>query len=166
MADVRRVRTLELDEDLGFQRSEWRASRLTLAGLLSVMLAAGLGLFGNGPLSRARAGDPTGALWVDYDRFVRSQAATRLSIHARPNAHGSVHFTVSRSFLDAYRVMQVTPNPDSARVVPEGVEYRIGADPSGGGPVIFDVQPVQRWLVQGEIRSPQGSVRLRQFIYP
>ena len=70
MAEMKH-RGLQIDENLQFQQREWRTSRAAWIVLLLTMAAMALGLFGNGPLSEARAGEPGDALWVEYSRFGR-----------------------------------------------------------------------------------------------
>jgi hypothetical protein len=166
MTDAARDAALELEEDLSFEQSEWRRARLLWFILLAVMGATGLGLFGNGFLSQTRAGDLAGPLWVEYSRVARFGSPVRLEVHARSQPDGSVQFTVGGSLLQALQIEQVTPPPSSARIVEEGVEYRFEAGTSGTGRVIFEMQPAARWNVDGEIRSPDATVRLRQFVLP
>lgn len=166
MAEVKRSGTLELDEDLVFQRRQWRASQILWMVLVGTMIATALGLFGNGPLSRARAGAPDGLLQVEYERVVRFGASVRLVVRARPRPDGAVQFTIDQSLLDAFRVQDVTPQPSAAALVDGGVEYRFQANTSAPPVIVFEMQPAALWSVQGEIRSPAGAVQLRQFILP
>lgn len=55
MEPIRRVGELEIEEDLDFQRRMWRLQQIGWALLVLVVVAALLGLFGKGPLSRAVA---------------------------------------------------------------------------------------------------------------
>jgi len=159
-------RTLQIEESPRFQEREWQATRVTWILLLLVMLATGLGFFGNGPLSAARAGQSDGPLWVEYARFGRYGATVRLTVHARSQADGVVRVTVGRSLLEAFRIEQITPQPGAGRFTEDGVEYRIDAGRQGHTPIIFELQPVRRWLVQGAIQSAGRTVHFTQFIYP
>ena len=76
-----RVGDLELDQDLGFQRREWSLQRIGWWALTGFVVVASLGLFGGGPLSRGRVGDPGAAVWIEYERFVRVGARARLYVH-------------------------------------------------------------------------------------
>jgi hypothetical protein len=166
MPEVKRFGTLELAEDLAFQQRQWRASQMLWLLLVATMIATVLGVFGNGVLSRARAGAAQGSLQVEYERIVRFGASVRLVVHADPRPDGSVQFTIDRSLLDAFRVQDVTPQPSAAALVDGGVEYRFEANTSAPSAIVFEMQPAARWSVQGWIRSPGGAVRLRQFILP
>jgi hypothetical protein len=157
---------LEVGEDLAFQRWQWRAAQILWAALLAVMAATVLGVFGGGPLSRARAGDAGAPLFVDYERLARFGASMRLVVHARPQPDGDIRFTIDRSILDAFVILHVTPPPASTVVAGSGVEYRFRTGTNGPAAVIVEVQPATRWGVEGAIASPDASVRLRSFIFP
>jgi hypothetical protein len=166
MAEVTRPDGLELDEDLPFQKRQWRASRMLWLVLVALMAATALGVFGNGPLSRAEAGDPDGPLHVEYERVARFGASVRLVVRTRPQADGTVQFRIDRSLLDAFRVQDVTPPPSAAALADDGVESRFQAHTPRTLAIVFEMQPAARWSVQGRIQSPDGAVRLRQFILP
>jgi hypothetical protein len=166
MAQVRRVGSLEVEEDLDFQSRQWPASRALWAVLLALMLATVLGVFGSDPLSRQHAGAPDAPLRVEYERVARFGSSVRLVVHARPQPDGDVRFALARSLLDAFRVRHVTPAPSSSAIVERGVEYRFRAGRSGTATVIFEMQPAIRWSVHGQIESPDGAVHFSQFILP
>jgi len=166
MAEVRRAGTLELQEDTSFQFWQWRAAQALWLVLLGIMLATALGAFGSGPLSRARAAAPGGALAVEYERVARFGASIRLVVHARPQPDGAVRFTVGRALLDGMRVQHVTPAPAATSIVDDGVEYRFEMGEPRIATVLFELQPATRWTVEGEIRSRDGAVQLQQLILP
>lgn len=166
MAEVKRFGTLELEEDLSFQRRQWRASQVLWMVLVGTMIATALGVFGNGPLSSARAGAPDGPLRVEYERVVRFGASVRLVVRARPRPDGAVQFTIDQSLLQAFRVQDVTPPPSATALGDGSVEYRFQANTSAPSTIVFEMQPAALWSVHGQIRSPDGAVQLRQFILP
>ena len=166
MAELKRRKSLDLDEHLPFQRREWRASRLLWILLLLTMLATALGVFGNGPLSHARAEASNGGLSVQYDRFGRFGAAMRMTVSAPAPASGPTEMEISRSLLDAFQVTEIAPAPAAQELTDEAVRYRFDADPDSRTSIIFDIQPQRRWMLKGFIRSAGETVVLRQFIYP
>jgi hypothetical protein len=68
---------MEIETDLEFQRRVWRVPRVGWLIIGAAVVAALLGLFGTGPLSRASTDG--GGLTVEYDRFAR-----REQTHAAP----------------------------------------------------------------------------------
>jgi len=165
MTQLKRIGSLDLDEDLRAQEIEWRAGSILWIVLLATMIATGIGVFGNGWLSRTRAGEGS-ALSVEYDRFLRFGSTRRVTVRARAAADGSLRVTLGQGLLEAQQVIGVTPEPASATLLADGVEYRFDARSDETSSVAFDLQPVRRWMVEGEIRARDAAVRLRQFVYP
>lgn len=105
--------TLQLEQDLGFQR---RAAALQRAGrvLLVLGLLAGLaGVFGTGPLSHASASAPGRAFSVDYDRVLRSEQSSSLEVSPQLHSKGAGSVSLSESYLNSVDLSDVTPQPDS-----------------------------------------------------
>jgi hypothetical protein len=105
-------RSLEIDEDIEFQRKEWFAQRVGIALLSLFVLGALLGLTGvGGPLSRAEAGDRSGAIHAEYERFVRRGAMSTMTLHLRSNATSDVRFWVSAPYFEHVRIESIVPEP-------------------------------------------------------
>ncbi len=69
----RKDRTLDIDEDLNFQKREWFFQRVGIGILFLFVLAALLGFTGmGGPVSHGEAGERGGPVFVEFERFVRS----------------------------------------------------------------------------------------------
>src|SRR4051794_40698086 len=106
MSPVPRVRDLEIEQDLAYQRREWAFERVgwLLLGLL--LLAALVGLLGRGPLSNTTAGDPGGPLRVEYQRFLRHRSTSTLRVHLGPNAArgNEAHLWLDREYLEGMEV--------------------------------------------------------------
>jgi hypothetical protein len=115
-----RDRIEQLDDDLPYQRREWRAQRFGWWALTVFVAAAALGVFGGGPLSRATAASADGGLRLDYDRFVRSGAPARMLVHVAgspaPDPGRALHLEFSRDFIDAIgsSVSPRSPRPSSS----------------------------------------------------
>ena len=117
-------RTLEIEEDINFQRKEWAFQRIGVAVLFLLVLAALLGLTGmGGPASHAEAGERGGPLFVEYERFVRRGAKARMTLHFRSDPPGFIQFWVSAPYLDDVIVNSVAPIPQTVTV--ESVTARV-----------------------------------------
>jgi len=105
-------RSLEIDDDIEFQRKEWIAQRVGI-GLLSLfVLGALLGLTGvGGPLSHGEAGDRNGAIHVEYERYVRRGAMSTITLHLRGNPTNDVQFWVSAPYFEHVRIETIVPEP-------------------------------------------------------
>jgi hypothetical protein len=70
---------LQIDEDLAFQRREWKIQRVGWGAMALVIIAALLGVFGTGPLSNATL--EREGLRLEYERFCRFAAANGYRFH-------------------------------------------------------------------------------------
>lgn len=170
MTELRRVGELELGEDVGFQRKEWRFERVGWALMALVLAAALLGLLGPGPLSSATAGKEGGALWANYDRFAHRSALTTLEVHAGRETvqEGQLRLWVSRSLLAGNEVRAIQPEPDQASTAGDRVVYTFAVDdPAQGVDVIFYLEPRQYWRQRVALGVEGGpEVGFTQVLYP
>jgi hypothetical protein len=164
---ARHADKLDINKDLHFQRSEWRFQRFGWWVLSAFVLAAALGLFGMGPLSHARTGDPGSSFWIEYERFTRVGAQTRIGVHGIAPA-GAIHLRFNRAFLDAHRLERVTPEPASIEIGPSETEMRFDQQKSGGGTfsIFLDVEPLRAGRHAVSVTLGDGSgARFRQLAY-
>jgi len=75
-----RVGSLEIVQDMTFQRRAWVVQRIAWVVMLLIVVAAVLGLFATGPLSGTTAKTDDGVLTIEYGRFARHDAQTDLLI--------------------------------------------------------------------------------------
>ena len=105
--------SLEIRQDLDFQRRWHTVQRVGRAVLVLLFVAAVVGIFGTGPLSHASADAPGGAFSVSYDRFVRTTQSSSLQVSPSTAQGGGGTIAVASSYADAIDVGNVTPQPDS-----------------------------------------------------
>jgi len=130
-----------------------------------IFIGCALGAFGDGPLSRAEAADPSGGLRVEYDRVVRYGTTSQLQVFTVSNGD-AVTVTIDRVLLDAFHVRQIVPSPQSTRLAGSGVEFVFAKDTSATAPIVFEFESMKAGGVRGMIRSGGSAVALRQFILP
>jgi hypothetical protein len=161
---VQRVGDLELGQDLDYQRREWAFERAGWVVMALIVVAALLGLFGDGPLSRTTTGNEP--LRLEYNRFVHRNAPERLRVSVAA-AGDEVRLWVSRGYLEQVELREVSPRPD--RVEPAGDRdefvFRV-ARPGRPFTVIFRVEPEALGSVAGRVGVGDDAVDFRQFVYP
>jgi len=170
MEPIWRVGELEIEEDLDFQRRMWRVQQIGWALLVLVVVAALLGLFGKGPLSRAVAGRAGVPFQVEYERFGRYKAPMRMTIHIGPGVaeQGQIRLWLAREYLEAIQIQQIVPEP--ADVVSDGTGatyvFQV-ADSSAPNTVSVDFVAEQFGLETVRIQVDEWPpLRFRQLIYP
>jgi len=158
---------IPIDEDMEFQRVQWRVERIAWAILALFLVLALAGVFAAGPLARATATDPAGRMLVDYPRFLRNGAAARMEVHVAPDGTGTFTLALDRTFMQAFTLDTVQPAPTMSRASPHGIELTFGAAADGPGSVFITVTPQGIGVADNRIGvAGGGQALLRQFIYP
>ena len=120
--------SLQIDEDLEFQRKEWLAQRFGIGCIAVLVIGAALGFTGlGGPVSHAGAGAPGGPLYIEYDRFVRRGAKATMKLHFHSDPPGFIQFWVSAPYLEEVILDSVAPAPQTVTVEGSRHVYTIRA---------------------------------------
>ena len=119
-------RTLQIDEDLDFQRKEWLGQRIGISVLTLFVFAALLGLTGmGGPLSDGEARDAEGIVRVEYSRFVRRGAMATMTLHFQTAGAHDVQFWIDARYFDYVNIRTITPEPDVVAIEKERHVYTV-----------------------------------------
>jgi hypothetical protein len=105
--------TLQIQQDLDFQRRWHTVQRVGRVVFLVLFAAAIAGVFGTGPLAHASASGSGGAFSVDYDRFLRTTQSSSLQVTPSTRQGGGGDIAIASSYADAIDIGNVTPQPDS-----------------------------------------------------
>lgn len=149
----RRQGGLEFNEDRRHQRIEWRMERVAWTVMLLLMVASLLGVFGGGPLSRARAGQ-AGTLTLDYDRVQRSSAPTEYRFEAAPALarDGQLRLRFDAALLEEVELESIVPEPESTRSGPGYTEFAFALDAAAQpANIVFQFQPATFGHVRGRV---------------
>lgn len=108
---IARVGSLEVDQDLRFERRVWRIQRAGWVGIALVLLAALSGaLGGTGPLAQARVAAP--GLEVSHRRLCRSGAEVELELRLSPAGEGPVRLGIDTAWLSRLEQPALVPAPE------------------------------------------------------
>jgi hypothetical protein len=176
MPGVTRIGDLEIQQDLNYQRREWRIQRLGWVVMRLVILAALLGLLGNGPLSKASVTATDGSLRLDYHRCWHYRNPMTLEIHAPGGATDQAALldsnnSMTNSFLLIVTMVEIDiglslwkqRSPTAEKLI-DGVPLLILAD---GIPIKqrIDKERVDEGDILAAARCFQGLERLDQIKY-
>jgi hypothetical protein len=167
-AGSRKARSLQIDEDLRFQRRDWVVQRIGWGALALLLLAALLGVTGSGPLSHASKSDGQG-LSVEYERVVRHGARTALVIEVTPGtlAGEEARITMERDYLAAYDVQSMVPEPDRTEVANGVVTFVFDVTPRAALKWRLSLEPDEIGRHGTRVRLDDGPpVDIRQFTLP
>lgn len=158
----------QIAEDPEFQRRTWRFERIGWAFLALAVLATALGLFGEGPFSRAVETSADGRLSVDYPRFLRRQSPESLRIRFTADAGGgSTSLWIDRRWLDEVTVDSVTPEPERIELWPDRLVYRFArGGPAGTHLVHVRFEVDAPGTTRGEFGTAGARVTVSHLVYP
>jgi hypothetical protein len=166
-AHVAEHKRLQLDQDIDLQRREWRVQRVGWYGLATFVLAALLGVFGKGPLSHAAAG--ASGLSVEYERFVRAGAPSRLTIEIPPAPGGTLpQLSISRDYVDAMTITHILPSPAASELRAGDALFSFERGDTARSPftVEIEVEPRGMGRPTATVRSGDAAVTFSQLAYP
>jgi hypothetical protein len=149
-----------------FHRREWVMQRIGWAILALLLLAACVGLLGNGPLARRHIAMAAGVLNVD--RFVRRDANTEWKIATRlaASATDKLEVRISSRFLERFRLAGITPEPRSQTASVDSVVFSFAAL-APREQIVFHVEPQRVGISEGEFQiGGSQPVTVKQFVYP
>ena len=164
------TRSIQVDEDMVWQRRTWVVQRLGWCAMGVLVLTALTGVFGYGSLSWQQASDPAGLVRVEYERFQRqgSEFSLRVDIATQATTEDAVPLRVSGTFLDAVEVKGIVPEPREARSHGGDVEYIFPMAQSGQPATIrFALKLRKVGCHSAEIGlGGREPARFTQFVYP
>lgn len=171
MPNVTRVGSLEIDHDMKFHQRSWRLQRVAWVIMALLLLAALLGLFGSGPLSRATLVDESGTISLNYERFARREAPTALRVHLAANAvdDDEIRLWISRDYIDEVEIERITPQPSATEVGVDRLIYTFQAVESGQPvTIILHLKAAHTGSLPGQLglSERKSFLSFKHFVYP
>lgn len=165
-----RSRETPVEEDLAFQRRQWRVERIGWTAMAIIIVAALAGVFGGGGwVARTTASDSAGSTEVQYARFARYAAPTTLQVKVAAAASGRpIRLRVSDRYLNAMTVRAITPPPASTAIADREHVFVFERSGSPAAATIrFDLEPAAMGRRDGWIAIDEAApVFFTHFIYP
>lgn len=161
-------RSLNIRDDVVFERRQWFIQRLGWALMTLVLLLALAGLFGGGPLSRTSA--TSGTLHTEYERFVRANSRATVHVTARATINNRVRLAIDRNYLDELGLESVQPPPSHVASTTGEIIFEFEAPAGQDVNVAIDATPPAAGFASGTIRAldttREASVQIKHLIYP
>jgi hypothetical protein len=169
MSELKRVGSLEIDQDERFERREAVVQRVATWTILLILILAMLGLFGHGVLSSTEAVSSKGELAVKYQRFGRLQTPLSYQIRIQnlnPNPESEIGLEINQEFIRTINIIHMEPEPERVEITPTGLLYFFKMQ-SNSGEVVFETEPESMGLQKVRIKILNGSeATFTQWIYP
>lgn len=171
MSKPEKIGSIEIAQDLEFQKKSWKVQRIAWKVMLGIAVLALFGLFGSGPLSSASTGAAESGVTAKYERFIRAGGEHSLALVISPAMiapDSSATVWISSNWLAGNQVLEVTPRPESEAILPDRVAYRFSvAEPASPIEVRFTLQAkragLRRWRGGLDGTDP---LSFTQFAYP
>lgn len=148
------------EEDLKFQKKEWVFQRVVWMIMLVIVVLAVIGVFGNGPIAKAEAGNPQDLLHIKYDRIVRERAQTgslvtinlNRSAILRQTGDTLIHLWISQDWVHSMGLTSTTPYPARTSLNDSAIVFSFVAPyDSKSIKILFNWKPVEVGLQHGYI---------------
>jgi hypothetical protein len=167
---LKRVGDLQIDEDLEWERGEWKFERIGWAVMALIILAALIGLFGRGPLSSQTAGDENGEFWVEYERFVRYNSPEEVHVYVDPQfvQDDQLRLVIEGDFPHSNQLNEISPTPDSVELS-SGKQIYVWQTSDATGPmhIIFQYNAIQLFNQNSRFGPEQAdALEISQFVFP
>ena len=160
---------LERDQRDAVLQREWRFERVGWVALALVLVAALLGVFGNGVVAAASARSADGLTVLRYDRIVRQDASSQLELRlaAAPVADSVVIVSLTDEYLATTDVERVMPEPIRVRASSGRVEFHLlRLDPSRPMTVRFSIRPMAAGTRRAVFAAGDRTLSFRQLVLP
>ena len=157
-----------IDEDMPFQRRQWRVERIGWVLMTVLIVGALAGLCGGGgPLATTTTASADGGLRIKHERFARQLASTVLEITAQRANERSLQVQISKSYLNAMAVQSITPEPDSMTSANGAAVLTFARAPAGEAKIRLKLEPHTAGTLEGWAVVDQGArVQFKHFIFP
>ncbi len=166
---------IAVGEDLQFQRRWWKFEKAVWIFLALLVILDLIGIFGRGPLSKARTQTPDGALAMNYEWVERFGTPSLITLHFGPSAvrDGAIRVWVSDSVITALGNQRISPQPSTSVTGDGGVAYTFPSSPKPNS-VAFALEPsalgrsrfTVRLLGSGTVDHPQDALTAHVFVMP
>jgi hypothetical protein len=167
----------ELEADARIERRSWRLQRTAWLLAIFILIAAVVGLFGNGPLSNLQLQNSDGTLQLHLKRFTHTESPTRLTIRARTFENQEhLRLWVSQPFLSAMHIEHIAPVPDVQTADADRTifDFHIVASHAHDVVIEFDLEPNEIGWQRGRAgivdaagnEIPSATIEFSQLCYP
>lgn len=162
--------SLEVEEDIRFERRAWKFQRAGRIGLLVFLVLAFLGFTGSGPLSNASATSSDNNLTVAYERIDRINSPSTFQFNVSPDlvSEGELQIWIDSDYLNLVKIDQISPEPDSVEVDSDRYVYTFKVSTElEPAPVSFQFLPEKPGILRAHVGVVDGpEISLRKLVLP
>ena len=153
---------LEIDEHIKSHKVGYSVQRVGLIFIIALALAAALGLFGDGVLSKVIHSGSNARL--EYDRFYRFEGRMELKVELMNTDANESVISFPNEYLKNFKIESITPEPNSNRIEENRVHYAFPG--YGDMQITFYLVPQEIGSVSGSIQANKETFPVHHFIFP
>lgn len=176
---------MQIEQNIRFQEREWRLQRIGWIVFATFIIAAVLGLFGGGGMFAQKRIDTGNGVAVEFSRFERSGAITKLRIDAQPNGPHQSEFAIwiDREYFQNFDIESITPTPVRTEFTDETLHFVFSAgarnremlnettksNQANTYRITITLKADRFGIVEGQIGlldRANSTIRFRQLFYP
>jgi hypothetical protein len=152
-------RDLQLDEDPELHERGWVLQKIGWTFIFIVVIAATLGLFGDGVLSTRK---PTsGNVTLHFDRFNRHEHEMEVLVQTTGEAINEI--TLPQSYLKNMRLVRIVPDPVDNRATGNDVTFNFIGDHNI---ISIYIRPEAPGTIEGTLKVNNSMFNISHFIFP
>lgn len=149
-----------VEDEIALHKKGWIAQRAGWILMLLFLLAALLGLFGEGPLSEKKV--KSGNMEVEYQRFCRYEHHVVLKLLSA--GENIIVVSLPQAYVEKFKIDKIVPTPYGEVASPGYVDYLFRGTKNDN--VRFYMAPAKKGSAGGVIRVNNQPVSIQQYIYP
>jgi hypothetical protein len=153
--------SIEIEENLDLQVKGWMAQKILIAGIFIFILAAALGLFGDGILSQKKLEIEGNVL--AYEKFVHYEGECRLTFDLADH-DTIIKIAVPVLYLDHFEIKNIVPEPITYEMAANDLIMKFNGGPPNK--VTFFLSPRKIGRIETVLRANQTPFKFSHFIYP
>jgi hypothetical protein len=159
--------SLQNANDLRYHKRAWLIQRIGWAAMAALVIAGGLGVFGNGILSSASIRPESNGPRLEYQRFIRNETPSVLNFYLKPAPDGTLRVWVSRDYLKTMELQGADPPPKHSEVAADRVRFEFQGSTDGKAALVsLYYKPRSVGAVQGAAGAGDTEFQFFQFVYP
>ena len=159
---------LQIDHDVTFHRRFWKVQRIGWSFWALILVAAFLGFLGPGLSGWDTLDDRDAGMTMTYQRLVRANAATELSITLDSTSKTETQLAFNRDYIEAIAVESIYPHPARQEATESELVYTFRKVDTGTPLTVeFRYQPKKPGEIPIQVRlDNSAALFIKQFCFP
>ena len=151
---------MEMQDEIELHKKGWVAQRIGWVLLALILIAASLGFFGNGLVSKRYLSDEIAS--VSYERFGRFETPIEMKVNA--NIKNKLELKIPQAYLRKMELDKIVPQPEEQRIENDNMIFSFAANDLAQVTVYF--LPQATGTISTSVDINGRTFNISHFIYP